>query len=51
MSDMPVAMEMLPLHGCGQSYGFVLYRTLIPAAAESVTIQQLRDYGQVWCVM
>ena len=40
-------MEMLPLHGCGQSYGFVLYRALISSQAETITVLQLSDYGVV----
>ena len=42
-----IAMEMLPLHGCGQSYGFVLYRAYISSQTKKITILQLRDYGVV----
>ncbi|XP_065896508.1 beta-galactosidase-1-like protein 2 isoform X3 [Dysidea avara] len=42
----PVSMEMLSVNkGSGQSYGFILYRTVIDAGARKVTISKLRDHG------
>ena len=42
----PVPMEMLSVNkGSGQSYGFILYRTVIDAGARKVTISKLRDHG------
>ena len=38
-------MEMLPVNkGSGQSYGFVLYRTMVNKARK-VTIGTLKDHG------
>ena len=48
MSELPIAMEYLPVNGkWGQGYGYVLYRTLIPADTTKITVQGLRDYGVV----
>ena len=42
----PVPMEMLPVNkGSGQSYGFVLYRTLVESTARKVIISNLKDHG------
>lgn len=39
-------MEMLPVNkGSGQSYGFILYRTLVGSKARKVTISNLKDHG------
>jgi len=39
-------MEMLPVNkGSGQSYGFVLYRTLVGNDATKITINKVRDHG------
>ena len=39
-------MEMLPVNkGSGQSYGFILYRTLVETTARKVTISNLKDHG------
>jgi len=42
-----VSMEMLPLHGTGQGYGFVLYRASIPIGSKSIQVQLLKDFGIV----
>lgn len=42
----PVPMEMLPVNkGSGQSYGFILYRTLVENTARKVAISNLKDHG------
>lgn len=42
----PVPMEMLPVNkGSGQSYGFILYRTMVDSKAKKVTIRDLKDHG------
>ena len=47
-SEHPLPMEYLAVNdGWGQSYGYVLYRTLLPADSKQVTIHDLRDYGVV----
>ena len=39
-------MEMLKVNkGSGQSYGFVLYRTMVDSKARRVTIGTLKDHG------
>lgn len=39
-------MEMLPVNkGSGQSYGFILYRTLVENTARKVAISNLKDHG------
>lgn len=39
-------MEMLLVNeGSGQSYGFVLYRTLVDNDATKVTISKIKDHG------
>lgn len=41
-------MELLPVNeGSGQSYGYVLYRTLIPSDSKMITVRGLKDYGLV----
>jgi hypothetical protein len=41
-------MEYLSVNeGWGQSYGYVMYRTRLPAHSKQVTIHNLRDYGVV----
>ena len=60
VSEHPVAMEYLSVNGqWGQGYGYVLYRTLIPADSTKITVQGVKDYGlvghmmsyNVWCHM
>ena len=47
-SDNPVPMEYLDVNdGWGQSYGYTLYRTIIPSTSEQVKIFGLRDFGVV----
>ena len=41
-------MEMLSVNkGSGQSYGFILYRTMVDSTARGVTIGTLKDHGVV----
>ena len=48
----PVPMEYLEVNnGWGQAYGYVLYRTIIPAKSRQVTIHGLRDFGVVGLMM
>jgi len=48
VSELPIAMEYLPVNEkWGQGYGYVLYRTLIPADTTKITVQGLRDYEVV----
>ena len=61
VSEHPVAMEYLSVNEqWGQGYGYVLYRTLIPADSTKITVQGVKDYGlvgyymmsyDVWCYM
>lgn len=44
----PVPMEMLPVNkGSGQSYGFIMYRTMVDSQVKRVTISKIRDHGVV----
>lgn len=48
LSEKPIPMELLPVNeGSGQSYGYVLYRTLIPSDSKMITVRGLKDYGLV----
>lgn len=39
-------MEMLSVNkGSGQSYGFILYRTMLDGKANKVTISKMKDHG------
>ena len=41
-------MEYLDVNsGWGQSYGYVMYRTLLPSYSQNVLVHGLRDYGVV----